>query len=66
MSHSSVFVVKADNTLERRQVKTGTDDGEFIEVLEGLSNDEVVVTSGMQGLTEGVKVSITLETEGGA
>ena len=65
MSRSSVFVVKADNTLERRPVKTGTDDGEFIEVLEGLSADEIVVTSGMQGLTEGAKVSITLETEGG-
>lgn len=64
-SHSTVFVVKADNTLERRKVKTGADDGEFIEVLEGLDVGEVVVTSGMQGLEDGTKVSITLEPEGG-
>ena len=45
-----VFVVKADNTLEKRKVQTGIEDNKFIEILGGLSAGEVVVTSGMKGL----------------
>ena len=55
-----VFVVKGDNTLERREVKVGADDGKFIEILAGLHKDEIVVTSATKGLETGIKVTITL------
>lgn len=55
-----IFVVKGDNTLERREVKVGADDGEFIEILAGLHKDEIVVTSATKGLETGMKVTITL------
>ncbi len=55
-----VFVVKGDNNLERREVKVGADDGEFIEILAGLHEGEIVVTSATKGLETGMKVTITL------
>ncbi len=58
---SEVFVVKEDGTLERRKVKTGIEDDKFIEILSGLSANEIVVTSEMKGLKDDAKVSITLE-----
>lgn len=60
----SVFVAKDDGTIERRSVSTGANDGTYIEVLSGLSEGEVVVTSGMEGLTDGAHAEIVLdETE---
>ena len=61
--HKSVFVAK-DGTIERRPVQTGADDGTYIEILSGLSEGEIVVTSGMEGLTDGAQAEIILdETE---
>ncbi len=57
----AVFVAKADGTVERRTVKTGTNDGTYIEILSGLSEGEIVVTSGTEGLSDGVHVAIVLE-----
>ena len=54
-----VFVVK-ENILERREVKVGADDGNFIEILSGLSEGETVVTSATKGLETGMKVEINL------
>lgn len=62
-SNSAVFVVTADGTLEKRNVVTGVDDGIYIEILSGLKSDEMVVTSGMSGLEDGMKVTITEEGE---
>ncbi|MBR4695626.1 MAG: efflux RND transporter periplasmic adaptor subunit, partial [Selenomonadaceae bacterium] len=65
-SRASVFVVRGDGTTEWRAVRTGANDGTYIEVLSGLSVGEVVVTSGMEGLTDGAQVEVVLdETEGG-
>ncbi len=58
---SSVFVAKEDGTIEKRAVRTGADDGTYIEILSGLSTGEVVVTSGMAGLTDGAQAEIILE-----
>lgn len=58
--HDSVFVVKADNTLERREVKTGTNDGSYIEIVSGLREGETVVTSASEGLADGMKVTVNL------
>ena len=60
-SNSAVFVLKDDNTLERRLIVTGIDDGNYIEVRSGLKAGDVVVTSGMSGLDEGMKASVKLE-----
>lgn len=56
---SALFVVKDDNTLERRDIKVGTDDGMYIEILSGLREGEMVVTSATAGLDSGMKVEIT-------
>ena len=71
-TNTSVFVVRDNGTIEHRAVRTGTSDGSYIEVLSGLAADEIVVTSGMEGLTDGAHAEIILddtgvgETEGGA
>lgn len=62
-SNSMVFVVKPDGTLERRSVNAGIDDGTYIEILSGLKEGEVVVTSGTAGLEDGMKAGVKLEEE---
>lgn len=54
-----VFVVDAENTLEKREVKVGADDGKFVEILSGLGEGETVVTSATKGLEDKMKVSVT-------
>ena len=58
--HNAVFVLTPQNTIERRAVKTGADDGEYIEILTGLSEGETVITSASEGLEDGMKVTVTL------
>jgi HlyD family secretion protein len=53
-----VFVVRSDNVVERRVVKTGGEDGNQIEVAAGLTSRESVVTSASPGLKDGMRVSI--------
>ncbi|WP_298957037.1 efflux RND transporter periplasmic adaptor subunit [uncultured Methylobacterium sp.] len=43
---ASVWVLKADNVVENRRVRTGIIDGETIEVLDGLRPGERVITRG--------------------
>lgn len=67
--HKFVFVAKDDGTIERRSVHTGADDGSYIEILSGLTEGEIVVTSGVEGLTDGAHAEIILDetdTKGGA
>ncbi|MBR0062329.1 MAG: efflux RND transporter periplasmic adaptor subunit [Selenomonadaceae bacterium] len=59
-NRNAVFVVTAEDTLERRAVKTGSDDGNFIEIVSGLSEGETVITSATSGLESGTKVTVTL------
>ena len=56
----AVFVVTDDNTLERRAVRTGADDGSYIEITAGLKEGETVITSATTGLESGIKVDVTL------
>ena len=60
---TSVFVVGADGILEKRSVQTGVDDGDYVEILAGLSPGETVVVSGMKGLSDGAKAEIQVEGE---
>lgn len=59
-SRSAVFVVTPQNTLERRAVKTGADDGSYVEIVSGLREGETVVTSAAGGLEDGTRVTVTL------
>lgn len=53
-----VFVVNTtDSTAAQRQITSGRNFGEYVEVLDGLSAGEVVVTSGQINLFDGDKVS---------
>jgi HlyD family secretion protein len=56
-----VFTVK-DDTVEERPVKVGYVEGNRSEIVEGLDAGEAVVTTGQQGLRDGMKV----RTGGGA
>ena len=56
-SQAAVFVFRDDGTLERRRVKTGLNDGTYVEILSGLEEGETVVTSVPQGVKENMKVS---------
>lgn len=60
---SFVFVVTPENTLERRKVHTGMDDGNFIEIISGLNEGDTVITSAAEGLEDGMKVTVTLAEE---
>ena len=52
---SRVFVVK-DGRVEQRIVQTGQTEGDLIEVKTGVAADELVATSGIERLTDGVAV----------
>ena len=60
---SFVYVVKPDSTVEVRQIKTGPDqvvNGEdLIQIEQGLSPGELVVTNGVDKLEAGTKVAVT-------
>lgn len=62
-NRNSVFLASKDGILERRNVKTGADDGTFIEVISGLNDGETVITSAAEGLSAGMKVTVNLEGE---
>ncbi|MBR0289673.1 MAG: efflux RND transporter periplasmic adaptor subunit, partial [Selenomonadaceae bacterium] len=47
-ARNEVFVV-VDGKIYRREIETGSDDGIFIEVVKGLKENELVVTSGTDG-----------------
>ena len=57
---NAVFVATGQNTIERRLVRTGVDDGEYVEILSGLREGEIVITSAAEGLENGMKVTVTL------
>jgi len=52
-----VFVIK-NNKAQERIIKTGNKHGEYVEILEGLNQQEQVVVVGQNNLSEGVKVNV--------
>ena len=52
-----VFVVK-DGVVQSREVKAGMEDGEFVEIAEGLSDNESVIISSVDRLADGMKVQL--------
>ena len=63
-SRNRVYVAKYGDTIEERTVKTGTDDGSYIEILEGLTEGETVVTSGTEGLRSGTRATVKVQGGG--
>lgn len=55
---ASVFVVH-DGTVRRASIKVGIDDGVWVEVLDGLHEDDEVVVVGKSGLKEGDQIVAT-------
>ena len=55
---SHVFVVRADNTVERRAVRTGGTDGDRREVIAGLKSGERVVVTPPPALADGARVVV--------
>ncbi len=55
---SHVFVVRPDNTVERRAVRTGGTDGDRLEVIAGLKSGERVVVTPPPTLADGARVVV--------
>jgi len=62
-SGPAVFVVGADGRVTRRDVTVGTFHRDGVEVTQGLSDGDVVVTRGHSGLMDGVVVKVTEKVE---
>lgn len=62
---SFVYVVQPDSTVAVRLVKTGVSQGDTVVVTSGLKADEQVVTSGIDRLHAGAKVTIPATTTQG-
>jgi len=59
----TVFVVTEQETIERRKIKVGANDGKYIEVLEGLKVGEIVINHSESSLSDGTPVNVILEDE---
>jgi membrane fusion protein (multidrug efflux system) len=55
---SSVWVIRADSTAEYREVRLGNTYGEWQIIESGIANGEIVATTGLQKLRNGMKVSV--------
>ena len=62
----SVMVIGADGTAHRKPVQIGINDGQEVQITEGLTGSETVITTGAYGLDEGTKVKIGKSEEGPA
>ena len=57
-----VYVVE-DGTLKLREIVSGVNDKNFLEVIDGLNEGDIVITSSPEGLSEGLQVEVTLDEE---
>lgn len=59
-----VFVQTPEKTIERRKVSIGADDGQYMEILSGLQEGELVIISTTSSLEEDITVPMTLSEVG--
>ena len=60
-ANTSVFVWTADGSIQLRNVVTGIKNNEYIEITSGLNEGEIVIISGKNGLTNGIKANVTIK-----
>lgn len=58
---SSVFVFNADNTIKKVDVVSGIMDGEFVEIISGLKEGDIVITSNVNTISEDMGINFILE-----
>ncbi|MFC6645372.1 efflux RND transporter periplasmic adaptor subunit [Granulicella cerasi] len=54
----SVMIVNADGTAHKVSVQLGINDGEDVQVMQGLNGSQTVITQGAYGLSDGTKVTV--------
>lgn len=59
----TVMTVDKDNVVHETKVKTGIKNGDKVEILEGLSEGDTVVTEGNYALPDGTKVEVAKDAE---
>lgn len=59
-----VYVLNSDNVVERRDVKTGISNDTQVEITEGLTTEDQIITTLPAGVTEGTKVSTQAASAG--
>ena len=59
---TAVFAVE-NQTAKRREVKTGIESGNRVEIVSGINTGEMVITSGQNGLPDGAKVTLAARGE---
>ncbi len=57
-SQTYTYIIKPDNTVEIRNIKTGSSEGDQVEIVSGVNAGEKCVTEGGDKLQPGMKVSI--------
>ena len=63
--HDAVYVWHpSDGKLELRKIATGATDGNYVEVFAGLQPGEIIIVSGKEGLSNGMKAEVNVK--GGA
>jgi len=63
--NDKVFVVDDEGILHRKRIVTGASDGRYIEIVSGISAGDIVVTSNLDGLKDGMKVEPIIGEEEG-
>jgi multidrug efflux pump subunit AcrA (membrane-fusion protein) len=61
----TVMVVGSDNVAHKKTVELGINDGDAVQITQGLSGSEMVITTGGYGLDDGTKVTIGKPEAGG-
>jgi HlyD family secretion protein len=54
----SVMMIGADGAAHKKPVQIGINDGEDVQITQGLTGSEMIITTGAYGLDEGTKVQI--------
>ena len=63
LGSNKAYVVKADNTIDVRDVKLGDRFPNEVEILEGLNDGETVAVSGLTRLDMGSKVRLATDNK---
>jgi RND family efflux transporter MFP subunit len=58
LENKYVFVVKEDNTAEKKEVNLGLQNSDRIEIVQGLNEGDLVIVEGNYGLEDGSKLEI--------